>query len=114
MVDAVMETGFDRDGGLMYEAESGVIIDPDKHWWPQAEAIVGLVNAWQNTSDEKYMEKAEEVWGFVKTKMIDPADGEWRSRIDGEGNPDTGAYKAGSWKAPYHNSRACLEIIRRL
>lgn len=114
MVDAVLEMGFDRDGGLMNEADHGEIIDPDKHWWPQAEAIVGLVNAWQNTSDVKYMDKAEEVWRFVKTKMIDPADGEWWSKLNRDGVPDPKPYKAGPWKAPYHNSRACLEIIRRL
>lgn len=114
MVEAVMENGFAGDGGLMNEADSGGIIDADKDWWPQAEAIVGLVNAWQNTSDPKFMGKAEEVWRFVRTKMIDPADGEWWSKIYPDGRPDLQSYKAGPWKAPYHNSRSCLEIIRRL
>ncbi len=114
MVDAVMEMGFDDDGALIYEAEGSMITNSDKHWWPQAEAIIGLVNAWQNTSDQRYLTKAEQVWHFVKTKMVDPVYGEWWSKLSKEGDPDLEADKAGPWKAPYHNGRACLEVIRRL
>jgi mannobiose 2-epimerase len=114
MVDVVMESGFDTDGGLMYEAHPEGLKDTDKHWWPQAEAIVGLVNAWQNNSDEKYREKSSEVWGFVKDKIIDSENGEWFFKVNKKGQPYMQEDKVGPWKCPYHNGRACLEIVRRL
>ena len=114
MVNSVMESGIDNDGGLMYEVYSGVIKDTDKHWWPQAEAIVGFVNAWQISSDSKYLKKAKMVWEFNKDKIIDWKDGEWWFRVNKVGQPYLQEDKAGPWKCPYHNGRACLEIIKRL
>ena len=114
MVNSVMESGIDNDGGLMYEVYSGLIKDTDKHWWPQAEAIVGFVNAWQISSDSKYLKKAKMVWEFTKDKIIDWKDGEWWFRVNKVGQPYLQEDKAGPWKCPYHNGRACLEIIKRL
>lgn len=114
MVNSVMESGIDNDGGLIYEVYSGVIKDTDKHWWPQAEAIVGFVNAWQISSDSKYLKKAKMVWEFTKDKIIDWKDGEWWFRVNKVGQPYLQEDKAGPWKCPYHNGRACLEIIKRL
>ena len=114
MVNSVMKNGIDNDGGLIYEVYPGGIKDTDKHWWPQAEAIVGFVNAWQISSDSKYLKKAKMVWEFTKDKIIDWKDGEWWFRVNKVGQPYLQEDKAGPWKCPYHNGRACLEIIKRL
>src|ERR1017187_1907705 len=38
MAQTVYEEGLDQDGSLFYEADSkGVMIDPKKHWWAQAD-----------------------------------------------------------------------------
>ena len=39
--------------------------------------------------------------------------GEWHFRVDVNGNPYLEEDKIGPWKAPYHNMRACLEILER-
>ena len=114
MVDAVCYQGFDQDGGLFYELKPNGYIDTDKHWWPQAEAIVGLVNAYQVSKDPKYLDRALHTWQFVKDKIIDDVQGEWYFRVDQSGKPYTEEDKAGIWKCPYHNGRACLEILNRL
>jgi cellobiose epimerase len=114
ITNAVLANGFDQDGGLMNEADPGGITDTDKHWWPQAEAIVGLVNVYKNTGDKKYLHKAEEVWSFVRSKIIDSEKGEWFFRVNKEGRPYIEEDKVGPWKCPYHNGRACLEIYKRL
>jgi len=114
MVDAVLMSGFDQDGGLFYEVKPGGEMDSDKHWWPQAEAMVGLVNAFQVSQDSKYLNQALKVWHFIKEKIIDGTDNEWHFKVDKKGVPYLDEDKAGVWKCPYHNSRACLEILKRL
>ena len=47
MAQAVYEQAVDNDGGLFYEGRGKEIIDTDKHWWPQAEAVVGFLNAYE-------------------------------------------------------------------
>lgn len=60
LTDAALE-GMDLDGGLMNEGDFGGVRDTDKHWWPQAEALVGLINAFQISSQEKYLRLAEKI-----------------------------------------------------
>jgi len=114
MVEAVYSQGFDQDGGLYYEVKTDGSLDSDKHWWPQAEAMVGLVNAYQVNNDPKYLDQAILTWQFIRDKIIDTKDGEWYFKVDKNGNPYMEEDKAGIWKCPYHNSRACLEILNRL
>jgi mannobiose 2-epimerase len=114
MVNAVYAQGFDQDGGLFNEQKPDGSIDTDKHWWPQAEAMVGLVNAYQDSEDPKYLDQALFTWEFIKDKTIDRTGGEWYFRLDKSGKPYKEEDKAGMWKCPYHNGRACLEILNRL
>lgn len=112
MTDASLE-GMDDDGGLMNEAGPEGLTDTDKHWWPQAEALVGLINAWQISGEERYLREAEKTWSFIKTRLIDPK-GEWHWRVTRTGRVVLDEDKAGPWKCPYHNGRALLELYRRL
>ncbi len=105
--------GLDLDGGLMYEGTDTHITDSDKHWWPQAEALVGLINAWQITGSRKYFGLAEKNWEFVQRFLADP-EGEWHWKVNKKGVVDYHQHKAGPWKAPYHNGRAMLELMERL
>lgn len=114
LANAVVE-GLDTDGGLWYEYEpSEQILVKQKHWWPQAEAMVGFINAWQVSKDEKYIHYAYRSWQFIKKFILDKKNGEWFWGINGDYSIMKGEDKVGIWKCPYHNSRACLEIIRRL
>ncbi|MDA3930475.1 MAG: AGE family epimerase/isomerase [Prolixibacteraceae bacterium] len=113
MVDATLEQGTDTDGSIFNEKE-GTHLDTDKHWWPQAEAMVGYVNAWQITDDKKYLDEAEKVWNFIDLHIADRENGEWFWRVDAEGSPYMNEEKVGFWKCPYHNSRALIEVCTRL
>ncbi|MCV9388824.1 AGE family epimerase/isomerase [Reichenbachiella ulvae] len=112
MADAALR-GLDKDGGLMNEASPHGLTDTDKHWWPQAEALVGFVNAWQLSQDERYLIVAASIWQFTKEYIIDPA-GEWHWRVTRDHQLVTGEDKAGPWKCPYHNGRAMMEVMERL
>lgn len=113
-VDKTIKNGIDRDGGLMNEIEPGKFLDSDKHWWPQVEAMVGLVNAWGITSDELYLKKTNEVWSFIRKNLIDHKNGEWYWMVDRNGEVNYKEEKAGPWKCPYHNGRGLMEVIKRL
>jgi mannobiose 2-epimerase len=114
MADKVLEEGVQADGGLCYEGKAGQIIDGGRECWPQAEAIVGFLNAFQISGASKYIVAAERVWDYVERHLIDRVHGEWFWRINEDGKPDAKLPKVSEWKGPYHVSRACLETMRRL
>ena len=104
----------DDDGGLCYEGRAGKVTDPNREWWPQAESIVGFLNAYELSSDRSFFEAALKAWDFIEKYFVDRKDGEWFWRIDRAGCPDPAEPKVSQWKGPYHNVRTCLEIISRL
>ncbi|MCB9266602.1 MAG: AGE family epimerase/isomerase [Lewinellaceae bacterium] len=114
LAEVVLLSAVDSDGAILYEACPLGLKDADKHWWPQAEAVVGFWNAWEMTGEEKYAEAAVNCWSFIKAHLLDQEEGEWHWRTDRCGQPVLSEDKAGPWKAPYHNVRMCLEMGRRL
>lgn len=114
MADEVMKNGIDKVyGGIfndMYDGE----LDDGKDWWPQAEAVVGFYNAYQLTGDEAYLYNSISTWDFIQKHISDHTNGEWLWGVTRDGKRVTKAEKAGSWKCPYHNSRMCFEIIKRI
>jgi len=111
----VAKSGIDPDGSLWYEYEpSKNLLIKEKHWWVQAEAIVGFFNAWQISQEEAYLKISLQNWAFVKSRIIDYPQGEWFWGIAENGEIMPNQDKVGIWKCPYHNSRACMELIRRI
>lgn len=114
MATSVLQEGLAADGGLIYERREDGSTDTDRHWWPQAEAMVGFVNAWQISGDARFADAALRVWEYVREHLIDRQNGEWYWLVDSEGKPSVADDKAGPWKCPYHNGRACMELMDRL
>jgi mannobiose 2-epimerase len=126
MAEAVAREGVDQDGGLFLESTRyGSHLRTNKHWWPQAENLVGFMNAYQMTGDRKFWEIVKKAWNFIDTCLIDHEDGEWFTKVSRLGIPyriepenDPSPYyrndwKIDPWKCPYHNGRAMMEMIRR-
>jgi mannobiose 2-epimerase len=106
--------GLQPDGSLIYEKEGAKgHVDGDRHWWPQAEAVVGLLNLYEMTTRETYLNQAIQCWEYIKNHLVDHKHGEWFWSIKADGSVNTADDKAGFWKCPYHNTRACLEIMHR-
>ena len=106
--------GFFPNAGMIYELNvSESLIDADRHWWVQAEAIIGYINIYQYFLNNEFALKAIDCWEFVKKHIIDHNNGEWYWSIKSNGEINKKDDKAGFWKCPYHNSRMCLEIIER-
>jgi cellobiose epimerase len=106
--------GMQPDGSMIYEKDvSRGILDTDRHWWPQAETVVGLLNLYQLTGTEAYFNMALHTWKYITGHLIDHTHGEWYWSIKTDGAPNRLDDKAGFWKCPYHNARACMEIMKR-
>ena len=112
---SVLNEGFDAErGGLFSGTDASDVLDADKEWWQQAEAIVGFVNAFTESGAEAYLHAAHATWSFTRRYVRDLQGGEWHRRVSREGRTRRGHEKVGPWKCPYHNARACLEIIARV
>jgi mannobiose 2-epimerase len=117
LADAVLDHGVDPDGSVLYEGTPDEIVEAEKHWWPQAEGVVGWLNAYEMTGDPRYRDAALAAWAFIEEHVIDREHGEWFSVLSREGEPlpdHPASKKMGPWKCPYHNARACLEVMRRV
>ena len=114
MARKTFDRGIDRkNGGLFYEEEDGIIIEDNKVWWTQAEAVVGFANAYQLTQEAPFMEEAIKMWHFIDKHIVDKGNGEWFWGTTEDGSSVTQNEKVGPWKCPYHNSRMCFEILQR-
>ena len=114
MAEAVFNEGFGADGGLCYEGRDGRIVDAGRECWPQAEALVGFLNAFELSGDKAFFAAALQAWKFIDENLVDHVHGEWFWRINPDGRPDKKLPKVSEWKGPYHATRASLETMRRL
>ena len=109
----IYETAYNRHS-LANECERGVV-DTDRVWWVQAEAVVGFLNGYEkDASRTEYLEAAREIWQYIKTYLVDTREGsEWYWLLDEDGVPYENKPIVEPWKCPYHNGRMCMEVIRR-
>lgn len=114
IAEITLQEGLDEDGGLLYEATPEGYTNTDKHWWPQAEAMVGFYNAYQLSGEQHFQEAARRNWNFTREHLIDREHGDWRRFVTRDGTIPDGQTIGGPWKTPYHNTRSCLEMSRRV
>ncbi|MDR2806210.1 MAG: AGE family epimerase/isomerase [Dysgonamonadaceae bacterium] len=111
LVTAACE-GLQADGSLIYESD-GNHSDRDRHWWVQAELVVGAAYAYKLLRDESYLQKSRQAWKYIQNHLLDRENGEWFWSAGPDGRPNRRDDKAGFWKCPYHNARMCMEILGR-
>lgn len=100
------------DHGFCNESENGKV-DTTRVWWVQAEALLGFLNAYEKTGEQRYLSAAHSQWVYIRDVLCDPRGGsEWYWSIREDGTPNIKPIVE-PWKCPYHNGRMCLEILRR-
>lgn len=113
-IAAAADEGLQPDGSIIYETHLDKHhTDADRHWWVQAESVVGHANLYQYFGDEVMMQRALHCWQYIQQHLIDWEGGEWYWSIKADGTINRTDDKAGFWKCPYHNGRMCLELIER-
>ena len=95
------------------EGIASAVVDTDRIWWVQAEAVVGFVNAWQKSGRAEFRKAAAKIADYIQKVLTDKRAGSewfWSVTKDGAAS-DHGITEP--WKCPYHNGRMCMELIRR-
>lgn len=115
VANVFLKEAYIKGGGIYNEKDLDTgEIDTDRHWWPQAEAMVGLQYVYVFSGEKKYKEAQLDIWEYIKSNVIDRKNGEWYFRVDSRNKPYHEEDKLSMWKAPYHNSRACMMLLKEL
>ena len=112
IAEAALE-GWRPGGGMIYEMDPLTAhTNGDRHWWVQAETVVGCWNRFQRDGEAAWADRAQDTWDFIRRELVCP-DGEWYWSLCADGTHNTVDDRAGFWKCPYHNGRMCMEILAR-
>lgn len=91
-----------------------------KFWWPQTEAIIATLCAYEATGDTRYLEMHQLVSDWAYEHMPDDAYGEWFGYLHRDGSVAQPA-KGNLFKGPFHIPRMMIksilvidEILKRL
>lgn len=88
-----------------------------KFWWPQTEAIIATLYAYQATGDEKYLQMHKQISDWTYSHFPDSEYGEWYGYLHRDGTVAQPA-KGNLFKGPFHIPRMmirsymlCKEIL---
>ena len=107
LLDSALLDGLKDNGGFVADAQ-----DQHQYGWVQAEAMLACWRCYIATNNNKYLQQVFKSWEFIQLYISDHSFGEWRWKRNAESPAED--EKAGFWKCPYHNTRACLEIYNDL
>jgi mannobiose 2-epimerase len=117
LLDHALDHGFDwRRGGVAWygppagHATRAIYLAPRrlrKLWWPQAELLVALVDAYRWTGATRYWSAFVRQLDWIRARQCDPVGGDWFETVSWRGRPLT-MVKGHDWKEPYHHGRALM------
>jgi mannose/cellobiose epimerase-like protein (N-acyl-D-glucosamine 2-epimerase family) len=109
------DNGIDwEDGGIYVEGQrNGPPTEFTKEFWQQAEALVGFLDAYLTTDNDKYLKAFRNVHDFVFSKVINWELGEWYALLEKNGDL-IWDYMGTSWKVFYHTVRGTCQVVKKL
>jgi N-acylglucosamine 2-epimerase len=121
MLDWMWERGWDQEhGGLLYFVDvNGLPVQEYWHdmkfWWPQNEAIIATLLAYELTGDPKYAKWHAMIHDWTYEHFPDPENGEWFGYLHRDGSISS-TLKGNLWKGPFHMPRmqlVCWKLLTR-
>jgi mannobiose 2-epimerase len=123
MVDHALRNGWDDAVGGFYDAgyyfpdqPRLTLVQDTKTWWAQAEGLNTLLIMADRfpTDPLNYADKFLRQWSYIQTYLVDHEHGGWyQGGLDQEPGR-RGDLKGHVWKATYHETRALMNVARRL
>lgn len=110
ILDWSWEWGWDKEfGGIINFRDCRNLPCQDysqdmKFWWPQTEAIIATLYAYQATKDEKYLKMHKQISDWTYAHFPDPEYGEWYGYLHRDGTVAQPA-KGNIFKGPFHIPR---------
>ncbi len=122
ILDWMWEWGWDKEyGGIIYFRD--VLNKPCqeywqdmKFWWPQNEALIATLLAFEASGDRKYLGWHKDMHDWAHKHFPDPEFGEWYGWLARDGRVTT-THKGNIWKGCFHLPRqqlVCWQISQRL
>ncbi len=116
MLDWMWEWGWDKeDGGIIYFKDA--LGHPPyeywhdmKFWWPQTEAVIATLFAYQQSGDEHYLTHFNQIYEWTLKHFKDEEHGEWYGYLHKNGSLSVDL-KGNMFKGPFHIPRMFLEGI---
>ncbi len=115
--------GYDAEHGGVYffSRPNGTLVNSDKMWWVQAEALSAISMAYRLSGDPFYYGWLQHLADFIYTKQRDARDGEWYSLLYADGTVRDGRK---GWASPenrpvpakggYHVAKCLYHAARNL
>ena len=119
MLDWMWKWGWDEQhGGIIYFRDvRGLPVQEYWHdmkfWWPQSEAIIATLMAWQLTGERRYAEWHRMIHDWTHQRFPDSQHGEWYGYLARDGRL-TNESKGTLWKSPFHIPRMQLMCWKML
>lgn len=114
LVDWAWEWGWDKQyGGISYFKDCKNLPPQDywhdmKFWWPQSEAIIATLYAYQASGDPKYLAMHKQISDYTYARFPDKEYGEWFGYFHYDGTLSQQA-KGNLFKGPFHIPRMMLK-----
>jgi N-acylglucosamine 2-epimerase len=114
--------GWDEEyGGILYFCDvKGLPVQEYWHdmkfWWPQNEAIIATLLAYQMTGEEKYASWHQMIHEWTYAHFPDQEYGEWFGYLHRDGRLSV-PLKGNLWKGPFHMPRmqlVCWQILEEM
>ena len=125
ILDWSWEWGWDKEYGGIINFRDCLNLPPQdysqdmKFWWPQTEAIIAALYAYEATGDSKYIEMHKQISDYTYAHFPDKEYGEWYGYLRRDGSVAQPA-KGNLFKGPFHIPRMmiksydlCKEIISK-
>jgi N-acylglucosamine 2-epimerase len=122
MLDWMWDRGWDDEfGGILYFRDvKGLPVQEYwqdmKFWWPQNEAIIATLLAYQLTGDEKYATRHGQIHDWAHQHFPDREFGEWFGYLHRDGRISV-PLKGNLWKGPFHLPRMqwyCWRVLEEM
>ena len=114
ILDWSWEWGWDKEfGGIINFRDCRNLPCQDysqdmKFWWPQTEAVIATLYAYQATGDKKYLEMHKQISDWTYAHFPDKEYGEWYGYLHRDGTVAQPA-KGNIFKGPFHVPRMMIK-----